>query len=158
MFTRAHCAIYRGTRGLLGGNLLGIQILLLTTRGRKTGRRRTLPLAYVEYKEDLIVVASNGGSDKPPAWWLNLQSAARAEVQINGETFEVTWSEAPQEERMEYWRKLQAAIPAYRIYRVRTEREIPILLLRRQSALDHSATRELATDDQNALTREANTG
>ena len=158
MFTRAHCAIYRGTRGLLGGNLLGIQILLLTTRGRKTGRRRTLPLAYVEYKEDLIVVASNGGSDKPPAWWLNLQSAARAEVQINGETFEVTWSEAPQEERMEYWRKLQAAIPAYRIYRVRTEREIPILLLRRQSTLDHSATRELATDDQNALTREANTG
>lgn len=158
MFTRAHCAIYRGTRGLIGGNLLGIQILLLTTRGRKTGRRRTLPLAYVEYKEDLIVVASNGGSDKPPAWWLNLQSAARAEVQINGETFEVTWSEAPQEERMEYWRKLQAAIPAYRIYRVRTEREIPILLLRRQSTLDHSATRELATDDQNALTREANTG
>ena len=158
MFTRAHCAIYRGTRGLIGGNLLGIQMLLLTTRGRKTGQRRTLPLAYVEYKEDLIVVASNGGSDKPPAWWLNLQSAARAEVQINGETFEVTWSEAPQEERMEYWRKLQAAIPAYRIYRVRTEREIPILLLRRQSALDHSATRELATDDQNALTREANTG
>lgn len=158
MFTRAHCAIYRGTRGLIGGNLVGIQILLLTTRGRKTGQRRTLPLAYVKYKEDLIVVASNGGSDNPPAWWLNLQSAARAEVQINGETFEVTWSEAPQEERMEYWRKLQAAIPAYRIYRVRTEREIPILLLRRHSALDHSATHELATHDQNALTREANTG
>ena len=98
MFTRAHRAIYRGTRGLIGGNLLGIQILLLTTRGRKTGQRRTLPLAYVEYKEDLIVVASNGGSDKPPDWWLNLQSAALAEVQINGETFEVTWSEAPQEE------------------------------------------------------------
>ena len=158
MFTRAHSAIYHGTHGLIGGNLLGIQILLLTTRGRKTGQRRTLPLAYVEYKEDLIVVASNGGSDKPPDWWLNLQAAALAEVQINGETFEVTWSEAPQEERMEYWRKLQAAIPAYRIYRVRTEREIPILLLRRQSALDHSATRELATDDQNALAREANTG
>jgi deazaflavin-dependent oxidoreductase (nitroreductase family) len=154
MFTRFHCAIYRGTRGLIGGNLLGIQMLLLTTRGRKTGQRRTLPLAYVEYKEDLIVVASNGGSDKPPAWWLNLQSAARAEVQINGETFEVTWSEAPLKERMEYWRKLQAAIPAYRTYRVRTEREIPILLLRRQTALDHSATNDPSMD----LAREANTG
>ena len=47
-FTRAHCSIYRGTRGLIGGNLIGIQMLLLTTRGRKTGKSRTLPLAYVE--------------------------------------------------------------------------------------------------------------
>ena len=132
MFTRAHCAVYRGTRGLIGGNLLGIQMLLLTTRGRKTGQQRTLPLAYVEYKGDLIVVASNGGSDKAPAWWLNLQEAATATVQVKGETFEVAWTEAPEKERMEYWRKLQAAIPAYRIYRVRTEREIPIVLLRRQ--------------------------
>ena len=146
MFTRAHCAIYRGTRGLIGGNLLGIQMLLLTTRGRKTGQRRTLPLAYVEHKGDLVVVASNGGSDKPPAWWLNLQSAARAEVQINGETSEVTWSEAPQKERMEYWRKLQAAIPAYRIYRFRTDRDIPILLLRRQPAQDQTASDEATLD------------
>ncbi|HEB89401.1 MAG TPA: nitroreductase family deazaflavin-dependent oxidoreductase [Deltaproteobacteria bacterium] len=131
LFTRAHCALYRGTRGLIGGNLLGIQMLLLTTRGRKTGRKRTLPLAYVEHKGDLVVVASNGGSDKPPAWWLNLQAAGKARVQVRDETFEVSWNEAPEKERMEYWRKLQAAIPAYRIYRVRTEREIPIVLLRR---------------------------
>jgi hypothetical protein len=52
-------------------------------------------------------------------------------VQIGGETFEVGWSEAPEKERMEYWRKLQAAVPAYRMYRFRTEREIPIILLRR---------------------------
>ena len=142
MFTRAHCALYRGTRGLIGGNLLGIHMLLLTTRGRKTGLRRTLPLAYVEYKGDLIVVASNGGSPTPPAWWLNLQSAATAQVQQNGETFEITWKEAPKKERMEYWRKLQASIPAYRMYRFRTEREIPILLLRRQSALDQKALKE----------------
>ncbi len=107
---------------------MGIQMLLLSTQGRKTGLKRTLPLAYVEYKGDYIIVASNGGSDSPPAWWLNLQSAATAEVQVGAETFEVSWSEAPEKERMEYWRKLQAAIPAYRIYRVRTEREIPIIL------------------------------
>lgn len=134
MFTRAHCAIYRGTRGLIGGNLLGIQMLLLTTRGRKTGLRRTLPLAYVEDKGDLIVVASNGGSAKDPAWWLNLREAETAEVQVWGETFEVRWREAPKKERMEYWRKLQAAIPAYRMYRVQSEREIPIVLLRRANA------------------------
>lgn len=131
VFTRAHCAIYRGTRGLIGGRLLGIQMLLLTTTGRKTGRARTLPLAYVEDKGDLVVVASNGGSPNPPAWWLNLQSQPTARVQVAGERFEVGWRTAPNEQRMEYWRKLQAAIPAYRIYRVRTSREIPIVLLRR---------------------------
>ncbi len=133
VFTRAHCAIYRGTRGLIGGRLLGIQMLLLTTQGRKTGRARTLPLAYVEDKGELVIVASNGGSPRAPAWWLNLQSAQTARVQVAGERFEVGWRIAPPEQRMEYWRKLQAAIPAYRIYRVRTEREIPIVLLRRQS-------------------------
>jgi deazaflavin-dependent oxidoreductase (nitroreductase family) len=133
VFTRAHCAIYRGTRGLVGGRLLGIQMLLLTTRGRKTGRTRTLPLAYVEYKGDLVIVASNGGSPHPPAWWLNLQSGPTAQVQVGGERFEVEWRTAPPEQRMEYWRKLQAAIPAYRIYRVRTSREIPIVLLRRSA-------------------------
>lgn len=132
-FTRAHCSVYRGTRGLIGGNLLGIQMLLLTTRGRKSGLRRTLPLAYVEYRGDFVVVASNGGADKPPAWWLNLRDSETAEVQVGGERFEVGWKNAPEEERMEYWRKLQAAIPAYRIYRLRTDREIPIVLLQRTS-------------------------
>jgi len=132
-FTRAHCAIYRGTRGLVGGNLLGIQMLLLTTRGRKTGKPRTLPLAYVEYKDEYIVVASNGGSDKAPAWWLNLRDAGEAELQVGGERFAVGWAPAPPEERMEYWRKLQAAIPAYRMYRLRTDREIPIIRLQRKN-------------------------
>ncbi|MFO0689629.1 MAG: nitroreductase family deazaflavin-dependent oxidoreductase [Myxococcota bacterium] len=143
VFTRAHCAIYRGTRGLIGGRLLGIQMLLLTTKGRKTGRARTLPLAYVEYRGDLVIVASNGGSPKPPAWWLNIQDAKTVRVQVGGERFEATWRTAPPQERMEYWRKLQAAIPAYRIYRVRTDREIPIVLLRRQG--NGWETRPLAT-------------
>lgn len=155
IFTRAHCAVYRGTRGLIGGNLLGIQILLLTTRGRKTGQRRMLPLSYVEYKGDLVVVASNGGSDKPPAWWLNLQSAATVEVQVNGETFDATWTVVPENERMEYWRKLQAAIPGYRIYRIRTEREIPILLLRRQTATGQKALNDPTIDVQREVQREA---
>lgn len=132
MFTRAHCAIYRATRGLIGGNLLGIQMLLLTTRGRRTGKRRTLPLAYVEDRGDLVIVASNGGSDRHPAWWLNLREAESAEVQVGAERFEVTWREAARKDRIEYWRKLQAAIPAYRTYRFQSNREIPIVLLRRR--------------------------
>ena len=130
-FTRAHCAVYRGTRGLVGENLIGIHMLLLTTTGRKTGKQRTLPLAYVADKGDFIVVASNGGSDKPPAWWLNLSAAETAEVQVRGERFRATWEVAPDHLRMEHWRLLQAAVPAYRRYRYGTEREIPIVRLKR---------------------------
>ena len=144
-FTRAHCAAYRGTRGLIGGNLIGIHMLLLTTRGRKTGKSRTLPLAYVEHKGDLVVVASNGGAEKPPAWWLNLRDAESAEVQVGGERYEVGWALAPAEERMEYWRKLQAAIPAYRMYRLRTDREIPIVRLHRKNAGWQTKTLESAS-------------
>jgi deazaflavin-dependent oxidoreductase (nitroreductase family) len=133
-FTRAHCAVYRGTRGLIGENLIGIHILLLTTTGRKTGRRRTLPLAYVEDKGDFVIVASNGGSDKPPAWWLNLRAAETAEIQVRGERFPVTWEVAPTHLRMEHWRMLQAAVPAYRRYRYQTGREIPIVRLKRVAA------------------------
>jgi len=132
-FTRAHCAIYRGTRGVIGGSLMGINMLLLTTRGRKTGLSRTLPLAYVEYNGNFVVVASNGGSEKAPAWWLNLRDSNCAEVQVGGERFDVGWSAAPVKDRMEYWRRLQAAIPAYRMYRLRTDREIPIILLQRKA-------------------------
>lgn len=128
-FTRAHCAVYRGTRGLLGGNLLGIQMLLLTTRGRKTGRLRTLPLAYVEHDGAYVIVASNGGAEKPPAWWLNLRASETATVQVRDARFDVAWALAPKDERMAYWRKLQAAIPAYRMYRTRTDREIPLVRL-----------------------------
>jgi len=141
-FTRAHCSVYRGTRGLIGGNLIGIRMLLLTTKGRKTGKSRTLPLAYVEYKGEYVVVASNGGAEKSPAWWLNLSAAETAEIQVGGESFEVEWSHAPREQRMEYWRKLQAAIPAYRMYRIRTDREIPIIRLRRREESAQAAVWE----------------
>ena len=131
-FTRLHCAVYRGTLGLVGGNLIGIQMLLLTTKGRKTGKERTLPLAYVEDAGEYIVVASNGGATRPPAWWFNLSEQTTAHIQVRGERFEVSWDLAPQDRRMEYWRKLQAAVPAYRMYRHRTDREIPIVRLKRQ--------------------------
>ncbi len=138
-FTRLHCAVYRGTFGLIGGNLIGIRMLLLTTKGRKTGKERTLPLAYVEDDGDYIVVASNGGASRPPAWWFNLQEQPTAQVQVGAERFEVSWDLAPQDRRTEYWRKLQAAVPAYRMYRHHTDREIPIVRLKRQIRIPTNA-------------------
>jgi deazaflavin-dependent oxidoreductase (nitroreductase family) len=132
-FTRAHCAVYRGTRGLIGENLIGIHMLLLTTTGRKSGKLRTLPLAYVEHGGEYVIVASNGGAARAPAWWFNLRDSETAEIQVREERFPVRWSLAPESERIDYWRLLQAAVPAYRRYRGRTDREIPIVRLSRRA-------------------------
>lgn len=67
-FARAHCAVYRGDGRWIGGSPIGIRMRLLTTRGRKTGRPRPLPLASVEDRGELVVVARNDGAAKPPAW------------------------------------------------------------------------------------------
>ena len=140
-FTRAHCAVYRGTRGIIGENLIGIHMLLLTTKGRKSGLARTLPLAYVEDRGDFIVVASNGGAEKPPAWWLNLQASEIATLQVGQQSFWAKAEVAPAERRDALWSALRRAIPPYRVYE-RIEREIPIVLLRRlrpgEGSLSHT--------------------
>ena len=73
--TRLHVGAYRLTGGRLGGRIAGGPVLLLNHVGRRSGRRRVTPLLYLEDGDDLVLVGSRGGSDAPPAWWLNLQAA-----------------------------------------------------------------------------------
>ena len=63
----------------------GANILLLTTTGRKTGKKRTTPLIYVQDGKNLAILASNGGRDRDPAWWANLKNSPNAEVQVKGD-------------------------------------------------------------------------
>ena len=72
LITALHRFVYRMSGGWIGGRLPGQRFLLLTTRGRRTGLERTQPLLYVRDGDDFVVVGSNGGDDRPPAWWLNL--------------------------------------------------------------------------------------
>src|SRR6476660_5611933 len=81
LMTGLHEFWYRMTDGLVGGNFMGAPMLLLTTTGRKTGQKHTTPLVYLRDGDDVVVIASNGGSDKHPQWWLNLTADPRAEVQ-----------------------------------------------------------------------------
>lgn len=132
-FGAAHKAAYLGSGGRVGSRLAWIPMLLLSTRGRRTGLVRTMPLAYLPDPEDpdtCVVVASNGGSPKPPAWWLNLSADDRATVQVGTEGYWVRAELAPPERRAALWRALRRAIPPYRVYE-NIEREIPIVLLRR---------------------------
>ena len=101
----------------------------LTTYGRKSGKPRTTPLTFFRDGNDLVVIASNGGSDRPPGWWLNLQHNPRAVVGIDGEELNVTARAAPPEQRERLWVEITATYSGYAKYQQKTARQIPVVLL-----------------------------
>jgi len=106
-------------------------MLLLTTVGRRTGRRHTVPLLYLRDTDDLVVIASWGGRDRHPEWYLNLQANPAAWVQLNHERYAVTARTADPDRRADLWPRILAAYDGYRTYQSRTEREIPMVSLTR---------------------------
>jgi F420H(2)-dependent quinone reductase len=103
--------------------------MMLTTKGRKTGRERTTPVLYLRYGADLIVVASFGGNDMHPAWYLNLERCPEAEVIINGERRRLIATKVSSEEKELIWPRLVKMYPNFAVYQTRTRREIPLLQL-----------------------------
>ena len=128
--TRLHSSVYRATGGKVGGRLLGSPVLLLTTTGRKSGRPRTIPLLYLPDGENLVVVASNGGTAGDPAWRLNLVDDPEANVEVGGRKLRVRAEEAEGEERRRLWRRAVRMYGAYQQYQERTDRRIPVVFLR----------------------------
>ncbi len=104
-------------------------MLLLTTKGHKTWRVRTTPVLYLDDGRDFIVVASFGGNDMHPAWYLNLKQYPEAEVVIRGEHRRVIAREISIEEKKIIWPRLVKSYPQFDIYQQRTSREIPLLRL-----------------------------
>jgi deazaflavin-dependent oxidoreductase (nitroreductase family) len=130
VINRVHTALYRGTGGIIGAHAVGLQSLLLTTTGRRSGAARTVALTYVPDGDDYVVVASNGGADRHPAWWLNLRETPRATVQVGRDVIPVVASVADQHERARLWPKLTEANPFYTRYEELTHRPIPVVILR----------------------------
>jgi F420H(2)-dependent quinone reductase len=129
LITRLHVGLYRASNGRVGGKLWGLRILLLTTTGRKTGNPRTTPLCYLADSDTFVVVASNGGAARNPAWWLNLQHTPEASVETGLSRRRVTARVATPEERARLWAEITAIAPGYLKYQARTEREIPLVIL-----------------------------
>ena len=127
--SKTHLAIQRISRGRLLGRVVGMPVLLLTTTGRRSGKPRTTPLTFLRDATDLVVIASNGGSDRTPDWCLNLERNPRAVVQIGAEKLAVTARTASAAERERLWVEVTAAYSGYARYQERTAREIPVLLL-----------------------------
>jgi F420H(2)-dependent quinone reductase len=130
---RMHNALYRLTGGKVGVKLRNAPVLLLTTTGRKSGQRRTNPLLYTDAGDNAyMVIASKGGSDEHPFWYLNLQANPLAEVTIGRQTLPVRARTAEGEERERLWRALADLNPGYDGYAKKTTRRIPVVVLERQ--------------------------
>jgi deazaflavin-dependent oxidoreductase (nitroreductase family) len=106
-------------------------VLLLTTTGRRSGRRRTTPLTYFEVGDKLAIIGSNGGEDSPPRWWLNLQAEPRATITIGTRSEAVTARVASAEEHARLWPSITETYAGYAAYARRTTRPIPVVLLTR---------------------------
>jgi proline iminopeptidase len=106
-------------------------ILLLTTTGRKSGEKRTVPLIYVEDDGHHAIVASKGGFPEHPGWYQNLVKTPEVELQVKGDVFRARARTAAGEERDRIWQKAVAVWPDYDEYAKRTTREIPVVVLER---------------------------
>lgn len=107
----------------------GGDLLLLTTTGRKTGQSRTTPLLYLPQDERWIVVASNGGADWEPGWWLNLRADQPATVEIQGRRVPVTGAEIHGPERDHLWRTLNEKVFDYSSYQAKVRRRLAVVAL-----------------------------
>ncbi len=122
-FSQMHVAFYR----LWGGmSPLNRNTLILTTRGRTTGREISTPVLYVEKDGRLYLVASFGGSDSPPAWYLNLAANPEVKVELGRSRKTCRTRTLAQEEAKSIWPKLLAMYPAYASYQKKTARVFPI--------------------------------
>jgi deazaflavin-dependent oxidoreductase (nitroreductase family) len=125
-----HVRAYRETDGEYGHDWRnGSSTLLLTTLGRHSGEPRTNALIYGRSGDDYLVVASNGGSDRPPGWFSNLEAQPEVDVQVLDKRFRARARVATPEERPAMWREMTKHWPDYDAYQQRTDREIPVVVL-----------------------------
>ncbi len=132
LFGKEHVERYLATdgeEGYIWRN--GAPILILTTRGRRSGEERRNALIFGRHGDDYVVVGSKGGAPAPPAWYVNLVANPEVHVQVKGDRFAAHARTATTEEKPEVWKTMTAIWPDYDRYQQRTEREIPVVILTR---------------------------
>ncbi|MFQ5415968.1 MAG: nitroreductase/quinone reductase family protein [Myxococcota bacterium] len=134
LITLVHRFVYRATGGRVGHEMGNKKFLLLSNVGRRSGAIRITPLLYVDDHRAWIVVGSNAGDDRTPAWWLNLQARPEAQIRVGRTTIDVSARKADAGEAARLWPILEGSYRYYPDYRERTRREIPIIILERQPA------------------------
>jgi deazaflavin-dependent oxidoreductase (nitroreductase family) len=130
VITGFHHALLRASGGRIGNKLAGMPVVVLETTGRKSGEpRRTMLTAPVVDGETVVLVASYGGDDRHPAWYLNLTANPDVSVELGGQRRSMTARTATAEEKAALWPRITKTYKGYAGYQKRTDRDIPVVLL-----------------------------
>jgi F420H(2)-dependent quinone reductase len=127
--SRIHARLYRATRGRIGRRWFGAPVMTIETVGRKSGKPRETAVLSIREGETFVVVPSNAGSSRVPAWWLNLRAAGEGAVVVRGRRHRVRPRVVEGEERERLWRVFADAYPQLDDYTRFTEREFPVVVL-----------------------------
>jgi deazaflavin-dependent oxidoreductase (nitroreductase family) len=127
--TRLHASVYRCSGGRFLGRMGGQPVLLLQTTGRRSGRPRTTPVQYLADDDIFVVVASNAGAARPPAWYLNLRANPHARIDVGARSIDVRAQETTGQERAELWRRLTAANRYLERAARKAGRDLPLIAL-----------------------------
>ncbi|MCG8346589.1 MAG: nitroreductase family deazaflavin-dependent oxidoreductase [Chloroflexales bacterium] len=129
-FTAAHTVIYRLTGGRVGGRIGATPVLLLTTTGGKTGKRRTRPLVYVADGNSYVVAGSAGSTSKNPAWAQNLLANPSVEIQVGSQVLRMRAETVQETEHARLWSLFTVMFPRFEEMQRQTTRQIPLVVLR----------------------------
>jgi len=130
LVTGIHRAVFTASGGRVGGRVMRMPVVMLTTTGRKSGKRRTTMLTSpVQEGENVVLVASYGGDDRHPTWYLNLRDDPDVEITIGGRHRHMRARVATPEERGALWPRIVEVYRDYGNYQTRTTREIPVVIL-----------------------------
>jgi deazaflavin-dependent oxidoreductase (nitroreductase family) len=127
--SREQVELYEGSGGTDGLTQQGKPVIILTTKGARSGQLRKTPLMRVEHGGSYAVVASMGGAPKHPVWYYNLVGHAQVELQDGPAKWDMTARAVTGDEKRIWWERAVAAWPAYADYQQRTDREIPLFVL-----------------------------
>jgi len=125
-----HRNIVRSTGGRVGGTGFGMPVVILTTTGRKSGKERaTVLTSPVQDGERVVLVASYGGDDRNPSWFLNLRDNPQVELEMKGAKRPMRAHVATADEKADLWPQVVSAYKGYAQYQTKTDREIPLVIL-----------------------------
>ncbi len=122
---------FRANGGKVGGNFEGRTLLLLHTKGAKSGEERINPVAYTTDGDKLVVIASKGGAPSHPDWYHNIVAHPHLTVEVGTETFEVDAAVTEEPERSRLYDKMVEVMPGFADYKAKTTRQIPVIVLTR---------------------------
>jgi len=129
LLNESHVAAYLETDGEKGGVWNGATAVLVTTKGRKSGEKRTIAIIGKQVGDNFVIIASKGGSPVHPLWYLNIQADPNVEIQYLGDKWEAVARTAESPEREELWAEACTQWPAFNDYQARTDRRIPVVVI-----------------------------